>query len=41
MDLSQSRNKLKYINDMIAIENNNYKRLNKVSLLVEFLGFVL
>ncbi|APW66376.1 HlyD family secretion protein [Poseidonibacter parvus] len=31
MDLSQSRNKLKYINDMIAIENNNYKRLNKVS----------
>ena len=31
MDLSQSRNKLKFINEMIAIENNNYNRLNKVS----------
>ena len=31
MDLAQSRNKLKYINEMIAIENNNYNRLNKVS----------
>jgi len=31
MDLAQSRNKLKFINEMIAIENNNYNRLNKVS----------
>ena len=31
MDLAQSRSKLKYINEMIAIENNNYDRLNKVS----------
>ncbi|MGB1227592.1 MAG: hypothetical protein ACPG9K_06825 [Poseidonibacter sp.] len=31
MDLAQSRSKLKYINEMIAIENNNYNRLNKVS----------
>ena len=31
MDLAQSRNKLKYINEMIAIESNNYNRLNKVS----------
>jgi hypothetical protein len=31
MDLSQSRNKLKFINEMIAIENNNYNRLKKVS----------
>jgi len=31
MDLAQSRNKLKYINEMIAIENNNYNRLKKVS----------
>ena len=25
IDLSQSRNKLKFINEMITIENNNYK----------------
>ncbi len=31
MDLAQSRNKLKFINDMISIENNNYARLKKVS----------
>ena len=31
MDLSQSRNKLSFINDMITIENNNYNRLKKVS----------
>ncbi|MAD42641.1 MAG: HlyD family secretion protein [Arcobacter sp.] len=31
MDLQQSRNKLKFINDMIEIETNNYNRLKKVS----------
>ncbi len=31
MDLQQSRNKLKYINEMITIETNNYNRLQKVS----------
>ena len=31
MDLQQSRNKLKFINEMITIENNNYNRLKKVS----------
>lgn len=31
IDLEQSRNKLKYINEMINIEDNNYKRLSKVS----------
>jgi len=31
IDLAQSRNKLKYINQMINIEDNNYKRLNRVS----------
>lgn len=31
IDLTQSRNKLKFINQMINIEDNNYKRLNRVS----------
>ena len=31
IDLSQSRNKLKFINEMITIENNNYNRLKRVS----------
>lgn len=31
VDLEQSRNKLKYIDEMIKIENNNYNRLNQVS----------
>jgi hypothetical protein len=31
MDLQQSRNKLKFINEMITIETNNYNRLKKVS----------
>lgn len=31
MDLVQSRSKLKFINQMIDIENNNYNRLKKVS----------
>ena len=31
MDLAQSRSKLSFINEMIKIEDNNYKRLNKVS----------
>lgn len=31
IDLSQSRKKLKYIDDMIKIEKNNYARLSKVS----------
>lgn len=31
IDLEQSRNKLKYINEMIEIESNNYERLKKVS----------
>lgn len=31
IDLEQSRNKLKYINQMINIENNNYTRLKRVS----------
>lgn len=31
VDLEQSRNKLKYIEEMINIEKNNYTRLNKVS----------
>jgi len=31
IDLEQSRNKLKLINQMINIEDNNYKRLNRVS----------
>lgn len=30
VDLEQSRNKLKYIEEMINIEKNNYTRLNKV-----------
>ena len=31
VDLEQSRNKLKYIDEMIKIEKNNYDRLNQVS----------
>lgn len=31
MDLAQSRSKLSFINEMIKIEDNNYKRLKKVS----------
>lgn len=31
VDLEQSRNKLKYIEEMINIEKNNYTRLNKIS----------
>lgn len=31
IDLEQSRNKLKYINEMINIESNNYQRLKRVS----------
>lgn len=31
MDLQQSRSKLKFINEMITIETNNYNRLKKVS----------
>ena len=31
IELKQYRNKLKLVNDMITIENNNYTRLNKVS----------
>ena len=31
MDLQQSRSKLKFINEMIKIETNNYNRLKKVS----------
>lgn len=31
IDLEQSRNKLKYIDEMIKIEKNNYNRLNQVS----------
>lgn len=31
IDLQQSRNKLNYINEMIEIESNNYKRLSRVS----------
>ena len=31
VDLKQSQNKLNYLNQMIEIENNNYKRLTQVS----------
>lgn len=31
VDLEQSKNKLKYIDEMIKIEKNNYDRLNQVS----------
>lgn len=31
VELQESKNKLKYINEMIEIESNNYKRLNQVS----------
>jgi hypothetical protein len=31
IELKQYRNKLKLVNDMITIENNNYSRLSKVS----------
>jgi len=31
IDLTQSRSKLSFINEMIKIEENNYNRLNKVS----------
>ena len=31
VDLEQSKNKLKYIDEMIQIEKNNYDRLNQVS----------
>ena len=31
VELEQSRNKLKYIDEMIKIETNNYDRLNQVS----------
>ncbi len=31
IDLKQSKNKLKFFNEMISIETNNYSRLNKVS----------
>lgn len=36
VELEQSRNKLKYIDEMLKIENNNYNRLNQVSSKSEF-----